>query len=107
MKKLSDYKDDEAVVLWGELIEPIMKLIADDEVQKIYKSGKPKVLIATEILKVHPAEVSEILLRIDPTPLNGLNIVSRFIEILVEISKMPELASFFGSAEQSNQDITM
>jgi len=102
MKKLSDYKDDEAVVLWGELIEPIMKLIADDEVQKIYKSGKPKVLIATEILKVHPTEVSEILLRIDPTPLNGLNIISRFIEILVEISKMPELASFFGSAEQSN-----
>lgn len=103
MKKLSDYEGDEAIELWGDLIEPITKLIADDEVQKIYKSGMPKVKIASEILKVHPGEVKEILQRIDPEPINGLNVVTRFVSLLVDFSTVPELKDFFESAGQEDQ----
>lgn len=100
MKKLSDYKGDEAIELWGDLLDPIMRLLADDEVQKINKSGKPKMMIAQEILKKHPAEVASILQRIDPEPINGLTVVSRFVGLLTDISTLPELQSFFGFAVQ-------
>ena len=103
MKRLSDYEGDEAIELWADLIEPITKLLADEEVQKIYKSGQPKVLIAKEILKAHPAEVKDILQRIDPEPINGLNIVVRFAGILTDIGNMPEMQSFFGVAAQEEK----
>lgn len=99
MKKLSDYQGEEAIELWADIIDPIMRLIADDEVQKIYKSGKPKIEIATAILKAHPKEVETILLRIDPTPINGLNVVVRFVSLLVDISQTPELQDFFPGGE--------
>lgn len=103
MKKLSDYTGDEAIELWGDLIAPVTLLIADEEVQKIWKSGQPKIAVATEILKKHPIEVADILLRIDPSPLNGLNVISRFVSILVDISAMPEMKNFFQSAGQSEE----
>lgn len=105
MKKLSDYKGEDALELWGDLVEPIMIMLADEEVQKIYKSGKPKVFIATELLKVHKKEISQILLRIDPTPLDGMNIVVRLVELLTDFSKIPEIASFFESAGQEPESI--
>lgn len=104
MKKLSDYKGDEALELWGDLMEPIMTMLADDEVQKIYKSGKPKVFIATELLKMHKKEVSQILLRIDPTPLDGMNVVIRLVGLLTDFSTVPEIASFFESAGQEPEN---
>ena len=103
MKKLSDYKGDEAIELWGDLIESITKLIADDEVQKIYRSKMPKLLMAKEILKKHPKEVNAILQRIDPEPVNGLNVISRFVAILTDIGTLPEFKDFFESAGQENE----
>lgn len=101
MKKFSDYKGDEAIELWADLIEPITKIVADKDIATIYNSGKPKVIIAKEILKKHKEEATEILLRIDPTPLTGLNVVIRLIDILVEIESADELKGFFGSAGQA------
>ena len=107
MKKLSDYEGDEAIELWADLIEPLTKLLTDEEVQKIYKSGMPKLMIAKEILKAHPAEVTNILQRIDPEPINGLNISTRFVGIITDISNMPEMQSFFGVAAQGEEEQTI
>lgn len=98
MKKLSDYKGDEAIELWADLIEPIAKILADKTIADTYKSGKPKILLAKEILKTHKKEAADILLRIDPAPLNGLNIIMRLIEVLLEIEGSEELRGFFGTA---------
>lgn len=103
MKKLSDYEGDAAIELWGDLIEPIAKLLADKKVQKIYRSKQPKVYIAKEILKEHPDEVARILQRIDPEPINGLTVITRFVALINDISTLPELKDFFGSAVQENQ----
>ena len=102
MKKLSDYEGDAAIELWADLIEPVTKLIADDEVRKIYKSGMPKVKVAQEILKNHATDVTAILQRIDPEPINGLNIITRFAGLLTDVSKMPEMKDFFSSVGQEN-----
>ena len=76
MRKLSDYKGDEAIELWADLIEPIAMILADKSMEATIKSGKPKIVVAKEILKAHKKEATEILLRIDPEPLTGLNIMN-------------------------------
>ena len=104
MRKLSDYKGDEAIELWADLIEPIAMILADKSMEATIKSGKPKIVVAKEILKAHKKEATEILLRIDPEPLTGLNIILRLVNILVEIDSAEELKGFFQSAGQVKTD---
>ena len=103
-KKLSDYKDDEAIELWADLLEPLTMILVDEKIRQVIQSGNPKILIAREILKAHKKEATEILLRIDPEPLNGLNIILRLIALLADIGEYPEIRSFFGYAEQAKTD---
>ena len=100
MKKLSDYKDEEALELWGDLIEPMTRILADDSVQKSLNSGKAPFLIAKDILAAHKEDTVEILLRIDPTPLDGVNIIMRVVSVVLEFMNTPELKGFFKSAGQ-------
>lgn len=100
MKTLSDYKGDEAIELWADLIDPIGAILANDNLRKIVQSGKPKILIAKEILKGNKKEAVEILERIDPEPIDALNIVVRLMSLLTEIGNNDEVKSFFGFAEQ-------
>lgn len=100
MKRLSDYKDEEAIDLWADLLEPIGNIASDKNIAKIVQSGGNKLNMAKEIIKSHKSEVVEILLRIDDTPLNGLNIVTRLVDILTEIESSPELKDFLGLSEQ-------
>lgn len=101
MKKLADYKDAEAIELWADLLEPITKIMADKDVANTVKSGKAPFMIASEILKSHKEDAITILLRIDPTPIDGLNVIVRIIDIVMEIMNNEEVKSFFASAEQA------
>lgn len=100
MKKLSDYHGDEAIELWADMLDPLSKILEDDKIKNIVRSGKPKLLIAKEILKKHKKEALEIMLRIDPTPIDGLNVVLRLVNILTDIGSNEEIKGFFGYAEQ-------
>lgn len=104
MKKLSDYKGDEAIELWADLLEPLTAIIGDEGVKEAITSGKPKMLIAKEILKTHKEEATQILLRLDPTPLDGLNIILRLVALLTDIGQNDEIKSFFGYAEQVKKE---
>lgn len=104
MKKLTDYIGDEAIELWADLLEPLTKILGDKKVADVIQSGKPKMLIAKEILKEHSEEAKEILLRIDDTPIDGLNIVVRLVAVLADIGQSEEIKSFFGYAEQAKTD---
>lgn len=101
MKKLADYKDAEAIELWADLLEPITKIMADKDVANTVKSCKAPFMIASEILKSHKEDAITILLRIDPTPIDGLNVIVRIIDIVMEIMNNEEVKGFFASAEQA------
>lgn len=101
MKKLSDYKGDEAIDLWADLLDPLTDILGDKSVAEIVRSGRPKMTIAKEILKNHKSDAVKILLRIDDTPINGLNIVFRLVAVLSEIGESEEVKAFFGYAEQA------
>lgn len=103
MKRLSDYQNEEAIDLWSDLLDPISEILTDKEVHKVVKSGSAPIVIAKEILKRHKKEAEEILLRVDPEPLNGLNVVIRLVALLAEIGQRDDLKAFFGYAAQEKQ----
>lgn len=104
MKRLSDYQGDSAIELWADLLDPIGEILTDKEVASVVKSGKSKLEITKTILKLHKEEATEILLRIDPEPLNGLNVVVRLVALLTEIGERNDMQSFFGYAAQRKQE---
>lgn len=101
MKKLSDHKGEEAIAMWADLLKPFGAIVNDEKIAKLVKSGKDRILIASKILEFHKKEATEILLRIDDTELNGLNILIRLANILQELGESEELRDFFGYAGQA------
>ena len=105
MKKISDYKGDDALDLWLDLIEPMTNILGDPKVAEIVKSKKPPLLIAKEILKGHKKDAVEILLRIDPEPIDGINILARTIGVVLEFINSPDFRYFFVSAGQGQTEL--
>ena len=104
MKKLSDYKGDEAIELWADLLEPITMILGDKDLSKVLTSNKPPLLKAKAILTKYSVETEKILLRIDPEPLDGLNIIVRLTSIIVEIGQRDDVRAFFGFAGQAQTE---
>lgn len=104
MKRLSDYKGEEALNLWVDLLEPITNIFADKEMITAFKSGKPKMLVAKDLLSKHREDAEKILLRIDDTPLNGLNVLTRLVAIIVDIGENEDIKPFFASAVQGKME---
>ena len=107
MKKLSDYKGEEAIELWGELLDPVSVILADAKVATLFRNrqGKTTLQLATQIIKLHRAEIAEIFRIIDPEEtVDGLNVIMRLANIFTEIASNAELKSFFGLAEQGNME---
>lgn len=100
MKRLSDYVDNDAIELWADLLDPISAILSDRQMAKVIQGNKNPIVIAKNLLKEHKDDVVTIMLRIDPTPIDGLNIVVRLVNILNEIGESEELKSFFGFSEQ-------
>lgn len=101
MKRLSDYKDEQAIDLWADLLDPLSEILTDNEVQRVVKDGQAPIVIAKIILKAHKKEAAEILTRIDPEPLDGFNIIMRLVELVVEIGENDDVKAFFGYAARA------
>lgn len=103
MKRLSDYKDEEAIELWADLLEPVANILADKEIATLLQSNTPKIKVASAIIKKHKEEAKEILLRIDDTPINALNFATRIVNIILDFENSKEISGFFGQSEQENK----
>lgn len=104
MKKLSDYKDEDAIELWGDMLEPMMQILGDKQVADALKTGKPPLIIAKTIIKSHKDEAKEIMLMIDDTPIDGVNFVARLVSVVMDFVKNESLKDFFKSAGQGKTD---
>ena len=97
MKRFSDYQGEEAIELWGDLLGPISRIIQDNDIRAISnKKDVSRLDIAGIVLKKRKSDVVTILERIDPTPVNGINIIVRLIDLLEDLGSNPEVARFFG-----------
>ena len=97
MKRLSDYKNEEAIELWANLLDPIVNIFKDGEVIKNIREGKSALEKAQTILRLHKKDAANLILAIDPTPITGLNLIVRLTDVLLEIENSEEFGDFFGS----------
>ena len=103
MKKLSDYKDEAAIELWADMLEPLSVIFTNEQVKEAQKKNS-YIEIAKIALKTNAAEVKKVLLLVDDTPINGLNILIRLMELFSEIGESEYGQSFFGFAEQEEKE---
>ena len=104
MKKLSDYKDEEAIEIWGDLLEPMTKILADPVIANAMRAHKAPLMIAKDVMKNHKDEAKEIILRIDPTPIDGINFAARVASIVMDFLNNDALKDFFVSAGQAKME---
>lgn len=97
MKRLSDYKNEDAIILWGELIEPFGKMLASKEVQQALRAkGKSPLQIASDLLKSCPKEAIQIMKTIDDTEeITGVTAITRLLDIALELLNNSDFQSFF------------
>ena len=112
MKKLSDFKGEDAIEIFAEIVEPISLIVADPEVQKLRDETKgkdKKVPVGRYVsiaLKNHKREVIQILATLNEMPidefeskLNGANLPI----LLVSLINDPEIMSLFTSQGQTRE----
>ena len=95
--KLSEYKNEEALDVLAEIIEPSSKIMVDPKIKELTKKGD-KMPIIREIIKNHKKEIIEILAIIDGVPVeeyecNVFTLPMKIIELLND----KDLISFFTS----------
>lgn len=103
MRKLSEYKGDEALELLADLMDPVLEIIADGEVASVLQKGHYAAAVKP-ILKAHKQAVLQIL-----ALLNGKTVEEYKKEVnlftipkaLLELLNDPDLMSLFTSAEQT------
>ena len=104
MRRLSDYKGEEAIELWADLLDPLTEILGDPKIAKNVQAGLPRTKLAAAILKDHAKEAEQIMLRIDPTPVDAMNVFIRLMGLLSEIGQNDEIKSFFGYAAQATTE---
>lgn len=105
MRKLSEFKDDEALELLADLLEPCTNLVSDGEFTAGYKNPKTRVKTLSNVLKNHKNDIVTILARMNETPVeeyhyNVGSLMSDFFTLMTD----QDFMAFFGlSAPQAKK----
>ncbi len=95
--KLSDYKNEDALDLLAELIEPATKIMTDKNIQKLVK-GKNKAGVVKTIIKSHKSEIIEILAILDGVPVDQYECTIFTLPAkILELVNDKDLVNFFTS----------
>lgn len=104
MKKISEYKNEEALDLLADIIEPAAKIFADKEIAK-FMHGSQRLAAVSAAIKGHKKEVLEILARLNGVPVEEYvcNIFS-LPSTLLEVLNDEELLNFFTASVRKNTE---
>lgn len=101
MKKLSEYRDEEALDLIADLVEPVAALVQDKDFAEAFDGNKAAAVRIA--IKNHKAEVLQILARLENVPVadyhcDVFTLPARLFEILTDenllaVFTSPEAAS--------------
>lgn len=107
MKRLSDYKNEEALDLLVDIMEPAAELMSDsDTVQLLYsKVAGDRMKGVKQMIKEHKGAVIEILAALEGVPVNEFECsVFTLPTRLLEILNDKELLSFFMDQQTQNSE---
>ena len=95
MKKLSEYKDEEALDVLADLIDPVVDIFGDTEIADYYRGGN-KLLAVKVAIKNHKKSVIEMMAILEGVPVEDYHCnLLTLPKILLGIFSDPELESFF------------
>ena len=98
--KLSDYKDEQALELLADLIEPASEIIGDEAVRNAAASGKTWRAVSVAI-KNHKKAVMQVLAALEGVPPEDFHCnVMTLPAKLVELFDDPDIAQLFTFAGQ-------
>lgn len=97
MKRISEYRDEAALDLLADLIEPFAVLAGDGDFSQAFRDGK-RMKAMKIALKNHKREVMEILAAVEGVPLeeyhcNVLTVPMRLLEIVSDTDLIQVFAS--------------
>lgn len=99
--KISEFRNEDALDLLADILDPTAKIFADRELANAVKGRANRIKCAKIAIKNHKSEIIEILARLDGEDPNtydcgAVKILAKVIEILND----KELADFFTSQGQ-------
>lgn len=104
MKKLSEFKDDEALDALAELIEPAINLIGDENFRDAVRGNREKKIVPDKIkavkiaLKEHKESIVKILAVLNEKPVEDFHYNLGTLPIMVlQLLNDKELLDFFKS----------
>lgn len=103
--KLSEIRGEEAIELLGDILTPATEIMADPKVSSAVESGKPKLVIATTILKNHAKSILTILALLnqeDPETYNPSLLA--LPKMVMDLLEDEELMDLFHSQGQLKED---
>ena len=103
--RLSEYKDEEALDVLADIIEPASNIIQDPKIRDSYDSGTI-IQTAKVIIKEHKSDIMSILARLDNTPVEEyhcslFDLPRKVMEIISDVN----MSGFFNlSADLTEKD---
>lgn len=105
--KLSEYKNEDALDLLCDILEPTAEIFADKELATAVKSNCSTIKAVTIAIKNHKAEILQILARLDGIPVEEYSCnIATITQKLLEIVNDKELVDFFSSQGQKMEEIS-
>lgn len=104
MRKLSEYKDEEAIDLLADLLDPVVLIFAEPDIAEFTR--QKNYIKATQIaIKKHKKEVMKIMAILEGVPVEEFhcNIVT-LPKMLLSILNDPILQDFFTSQVQTDSE---
>jgi hypothetical protein len=105
MKKISEYKDEEAIELLADLLDPVVLIFAEPDIAA-FAQQKNYIKAVQIAIKKHKKEVMEIMAILEGVPVEEFhcNIVT-LPKMLLSILNDPMLQDFFTSQVQTDSEI--
>lgn len=98
--RLSDYKNEEALDLFVDLMDPISRIIADEEAATKFDEA-PRMEFIKYIIKNHKSEIIQILARVEGTPVEEYECdIFALPSVLLEVLSNPKVLGLFTSQGQ-------
>lgn len=101
--KISDFRNEDALDLLADLIEPAAHIFSDKQVEKAYRDGD-RIGAIKHAIKDHKTDVIAIVAALDGTTpdkcdFDAITLLSKILEILSD----QELVNFFGSQGRTEE----
>lgn len=101
MRQLSEIKGQDAIEVLGDILDPLVEILSDEEIQRIYQKER-NVDVVRYIMKNHSQKVLEVMAIIDGEDLESYQPSLLDIPIkLMQLIRDPVFAQLFTSQAQN------